>query len=139
MSPKKIKISRHRDREKALKILYQIDVGNIEPAEGLDLFADNFQVKPGLSEFCRKLVFGVRTNQKKIDGLISQHASNWKLERISYIDRNILRIAIFEMIYIADIPPKVSINEAIEFSKVYGVAESSSFINGILDSVLAIL
>lgn len=86
-----------------------------------------------------KISIWCKNQSKKIDSLISQHASNWKIERISYIDRNILRIAIFEMIYIADIPPKVSINEAIEFSKVYGVAESSSFINGILDSVLATL
>ncbi len=87
------------------------------------------------SDFTKKLVDGVRKNREMIDQEIEKHSLNWKLNRMSYIDRNILRIAIFEILYCDEIPLKVAINEAIEIAKTYGDKSSAPFINGILDQV----
>ena len=78
---------------------------------------------------------GVQENRATIDALIEQFSSNWKLSRMSCVDRNVLRIAVFELLFCADIPPKVSINEAIDVGKRFGTEESGAFINGILDSI----
>ena len=85
--------------------------------------------------FARELVDGVLSRQKEIDEKIESHSLNWRLHRMSAIDRNILRIAVFELLYLDDIPPKVSINEAIEIAKTYGDKNSPAFVNGILDQV----
>jgi len=87
------------------------------------------------SAFTKQLVDGVRKNSEKIDQEISQHSHNWKINRMSFIDRNILRIAIFELLFCDEIPLKVSINEAIEIAKTYGDKNSAPFINGILDQI----
>lgn len=86
-------------------------------------------------EYSRKLVGGVLERRAQIDAEIEKHSLNWKLSRMSFIDRNILRIAIYEMLFLAEIPPKVSINEAIEIAKIYGDRNSPAFVNGILDQV----
>ena len=90
------------------------------------------------SAFTKQLVNGVRKDQERIDQEIKKHSLNWKLNRMSYIDRNILRIAIFEILSCDDIPVKVSINEAIEIAKTYGDKNSAPFINGILDQVKSV-
>ena len=87
------------------------------------------------SAFTKQLIDGVRKNSERIDQEISQHSHNWKLNRMSFIDRNILRIAIFEILFCDEIPLKVSINEAIEIAKTYGDKNSAPFINGILDQI----
>ena len=87
------------------------------------------------SAFTKQLVDGVRKNSVNIDQEISRHSHNWKLNRMSFIDRNILRIAIFEILSCDEIPLKVSINEAIEIAKTYGDKNSAPFINGILDQI----
>jgi N utilization substance protein B len=85
--------------------------------------------------FFDRLVRGVQENRETIDTVIEQFSSNWKLSRMSCVDRNVLRIAVFELLFCADIPPKVSINEAIDVGKRFGTEESGAFINGILDSI----
>ena len=85
--------------------------------------------------FSTELVNGVLAHQDEIDNRIESHSLNWKLQRMSFIDRNILRIAVFELLYCEEIPPKVSINEAIEIAKTYGDRNSPAFVNGILDQV----
>ena len=87
------------------------------------------------SRFTEQLVDGVLNNLTQIDHKIEEHSHNWKLNRMSSIDRNILRIAIFELLSCDEIPPKVSINEAIEIAKIYGDINSPAFINGILDQI----
>ena len=87
------------------------------------------------STFTEQLVNGVLSNLQQLDHEIEERSHNWKLNRMSFIDRNILRIAIFEMLSCDEIPPKVSINEAIEIAKIYGDKNSAAFINGILDQV----
>lgn len=92
---------------------------------------------PGESHqpFFEHLVMGIIDNREHIDGAIERHSSNWKMRRMACVDRNILRIAVFELLYCADIPAKVSINEAIDIGKKFGSPESGAFINGILDSI----
>ena len=103
--------------------------------ESLDVFYGNFSPAKQAVPFFRKLVEGVRQFRQEIDATIERFSSNWKLHRMPHVDRNILRIAVFEMLYCEDIPIKVSINEAIDIGKKYGTHESGPFINGILDSL----
>ena len=86
-------------------------------------------------EFLRRLVLGVLEHCEELDRLIERYSENWRLDRIDVIDRNILRMALFELLYCEDIPPKVTINEAIDLGKRYGSEDSGSFINGILDRI----
>lgn len=137
--------SRHRARELALQILYRYDLsktstGTLPPAgkalvDDLDRHFEHFQTPLPLREFAAELVAGTLREQNTIDQTIEKHAANWKIGRMGFIDRNLIRMAIYEMSHFRDIPASVTINEAIELAKQFGTAESSSFINGILDSV----
>jgi transcription antitermination factor NusB len=89
-----------------------------------------------LEEFAQKLLTDVITHQKTIDEYIAKHADNWELDRMAIIDKNLMRIAIAEFLFMEDVPPKVTINEAIEISKKYSTDKSGKFINGILDATL---
>jgi len=96
---------------------------------------ENFSPEEGEDEFAKRIVLGVTEHRQEIDRLIEERSENWRLNRMTIIDRNILRIAIFELSYCDDIPPKVTLNEAIDLGKRYGSEESGSFINGILDRI----
>jgi N utilization substance protein B len=127
---------RRKARELALKILYKIDFTDYSYREALNIFYNNFNISNKLKDFVEILVKGVQENKDVIDKYIVKFSENWRIDRISDVDRNILRMAIFELLYLSDIPPKVTINEAIEISKIYGSDESFAFINGILDKFL---
>jgi N utilization substance protein B len=127
--------TRRQAREHALSILYQIDISRTSPEEALGLFWKLEPADDDVMGFARTLVRGVATHRHRIDGLISDASTNWKLPRMSYVDRNILRLATFEIIGLDEVPPMVSVNEAIELGKRYGTTDSGSFINGILDRV----
>jgi N utilization substance protein B len=86
-------------------------------------------------DFVRRLVHGVLEHRLELDGLIEQYSEHWRIDRIDMIDRTILRMALFELLYCEDIPPKVTLNEAIDLGKRFGSEDSGSFINGILDRV----
>lgn len=128
--------SRRRSREIALQVLYQMDMTGTDPGTAVASYYDSFDAPPAVREFFERLVFGVSTNRQEIDRLIISASQHWRLERMPVVDRNILRIAVYEMLHCADIPPKVSINEAIDLGKTYGSEESGAFINGVLDHVL---
>ena len=130
-----MKLRRHA-REFALQILYQIEVLNLDLKEGSNRFWENFNYIDSAKDFSTKLVKGVIENKKFIDTLIEKFSEHWRLDRINWVERNILRIAIFELLFMDDIPPKVSINEAIDIGKRYGTSDSGAFINGILDQIL---
>ena len=123
-------------REHALKILYQTDITRRSLEESVD---DYWQQEPNkdaeIMTYAKLLSEGVRKNLKAIDEKISEYATNWQLSRMAVIDRNILRMGLFELKYTSDIPPKVAINEAVELAKKYGDLESSKFVNGILDKI----
>lgn len=118
-----------------MQALFYLDMIRDESVESLDIFYANFSPSKQAIPFFRKLVEGVRQSKHLIDSTIERFSSNWKLHRMPHVDRNILRIAVFEMLYCEDIPIKVSINEAIDIGKKYGTHESGPFINGILDSL----
>jgi transcription antitermination factor NusB len=127
---------RTKAREAALKILYQMEIAHSDVRQACSDYwaenADEGQVK----DFAEQLVQGTKEHLAQIDALISKHAKNWQLKRMAVIDRNILRYATFELLFLKDIPPKVSINEAVDLAKKYGDAESGKFVNGILDQIL---
>jgi N utilization substance protein B len=126
---------RRRARELAMEALYRIEVAEESPQLVLeDLFSAN-PVDEETRDFAQSLVLETVQNQDQIDRLISETAKNWDLERIAIIDKNILRFAIAELLYFADIPMKVTIDEAIEIAKKYSTPDSSRFVNGILDKI----
>jgi len=127
-------------RESALKILYQKEVRSSAVDALFEQFWNNEELTEETKEtevrdFTRRLVFGIDRDLAKIDEKISQYATNWQLKRMAIIDRNILRLGVFELLFTSDIPPKVTINEAIELAKKYGDLESGKFVNGILDKI----
>jgi N utilization substance protein B len=122
-------------RELVLKFLYQVD---ITKDDWQQLIADFWQEKntdEKVKQFANTLIEGTLSNLEAIDKVIAQRAENWQLSRMAVVDRNILRLACFELIFMSDIPSKVSINEAINLAKKYGDVESGKFVNGILDKV----
>jgi N utilization substance protein B len=119
----------------ALQALFDMDMSSDLSEERFDGFCKNFTPSKKTLPFFTRLVKGVRQNIHKIDSLIEEGSENWKISRISGVDRNVMRIAVYELIFCPDIPSKVSINEAIDIGKRFGADESGAFINGILDSI----
>jgi N utilization substance protein B len=127
---------RRKSREVALQFLYQLDLhSEADPSRHGAEFWERHPVDPDTRAFADALVRGTKTNQAKIDQVLSQFAEHWDLERMSVVDRNILRLAAFELLWTGEVPPKVAINEAIEIAKKFGTKDSSRFINGVLDRV----
>jgi N utilization substance protein B len=130
---------RTRARELALQFLFQMDYQGEEFREELESFLDErLEGKTGAEEaraYAIRLVDGVRANTKRINQLIGDAARNWDLERMAGIDRNALRIGVYELIFNNDIPMRVAINEAIELAKRYSTEASGAFVNGILDRI----
>lgn len=126
---------RRRAREIALQVLYQLDISQGDPGEVLELYWENFRPSPKAREFCQKLIEGVRRSRGQIDPFIEENSENWSLKRMATVDRNILRLATFELLYCPEIPFKATLNEAIELAKRFGSDDSSAFINGILDKI----
>ena len=126
---------RRRSRELAMQVLFYMDMRQHHTMEMLDLFCLNFSPSKNVRSFFFKLIHGVLEKKNDIDHVIEKLSSNWKVSRMACVYRNVIRIAIYEMLCLKDIPPKVSINEAIDIGKKYGTEESGAFINGILDSI----
>ena len=127
--------TRRRARELAVKVLFTMEFSPGSPQEIFKLVCENFGVSESIQSFSEELVLGVFENKDKLDDMIGKSSRNWKLERMSRADRSILRMGAFEILYRPDIPPKVSIDEAVELGKKYGTEDSSGFINGILDNI----
>jgi N utilization substance protein B len=124
---------RTRGREIALQILYLLEQNPGIDAREIERFLERRLREPKLRDYSRALIAGVRAHQPEIDAMITRVAENWRLDRMAAIDRNILRLGAFEMLYDPEIPVKVAINEALELAKRYSTAQSSRFVNGILD------
>jgi len=128
---------RRKAREVALQFLYQLDQhGAEDPAPHGDEFWARHPVDRDTQTFADALVRGSKQQQARIDQLLAQYAEHWDLERMAVVDRNILRMAVYELLWAPDVPPKAVINEAIEIAKKFGTTESSRFINGVLDRIL---
>lgn len=129
-------MGRRLARECALQILFQYDFTKKRPdAESMEEFWAQKNVNPSIKKFAEELFFGTIDNLDYIDNLISSVALNWSLERMAFVDRNILRLATYELLYRRDIPPAVTINEALEIARKYSTEEAPQFINGILDRI----
>lgn len=126
---------RRRARELVLKVLFHIEFHGDEPDSAFQLICREFQASNNIQDFAKEIVLGIYKNRQKIDRVISEASKNWRLERMSIVDRNLLRISTYEILFRDDIPPKASINEAVELGKRYGQEDSGAFINGILDSI----
>jgi N utilization substance protein B len=126
---------RRKSRECALQVLFQLNVTKQEAIAALSQFQEHFSLNGESDEFLKRLVLGVLEHCQELDRLIEQYSENWRLDRINIIERNILRMALFELLYCEEIPPKVTINEAIDLGKRYGTGDSGGFINGILDRI----
>jgi N utilization substance protein B len=127
--------TRRKSRELALQALYQEELAGQATLLDFEEFCVHFQVSKKTKPYAVKLLEGVREKRDEINELISRHAENWRLERMSFIDRNILRLAVYELHYQDDVPTSVAINEAVEIAKRYSTDDSGPFINGILDSM----
>jgi len=128
--------SRRRAREVALQFLYQLDLqGEDDPVPHEQEFWARHALSGEAKTFAETLVRGTKASQAKIDQMIEQYTENWALERMAAVDRNILRVAVYEMLWTDEAPGKVVINEAIEIAKKFGTKESSRFVNGVLDRI----
>ena len=126
---------RTKGREYALQLLYQVDINRAEPANAIQEFWMYHHVPADVKEFADRLVRGTLQHVQTIDGLISGCANNWEIARMAVVDRNILRLGVYELLHASDVPPKVCLNEAVELAKRFGDEESSRFVNGILDTI----
>ena len=106
-----------------------------DPEEVFQIICENFDSPPPVQPFSKQLVLGVCEKIEDLDRLIIKSSKNWRLERMPRVDRNILRVGVYEILFREDIPPRVSIDEAVELAKKYGTEESGAFINGILDDI----
>jgi N utilization substance protein B len=127
--------ARREGREAAVQFLYQRDINGAATAESVQEFWDLRPAAKKVQEFGMALAEGVLANQSDIDERIRKYTANYDLHRIAAVDRNILRIAVYEMLFCKDVPPVVSINEAIEIAKRFGSEESGRFVNGVLDRI----
>lgn len=122
-------------REAAIQFLYCQELNPDDQPESLEDFWDVRPIRPEARAFAEKLIEGVQANAAEIDAILEEKLENYRIERLAAVDRNILRLAIHEILHREDIPGPVSINEAIEIAKRFGSTESSGFVNGLLDSV----
>ncbi|MBA2251084.1 MAG: transcription antitermination factor NusB [Nitrospirales bacterium] len=127
--------SRRQSRERALQILFQWDIHG-DTQHWLEDFWERNPPTEDVREFAERLVNGVMTNHKELDRLIGAHATNWTVSRMPVVDRNILRAALYELLWMPEVPAKVTVNEAIELAKQFADDETKKIVNGILDNII---
>lgn len=127
--------NRTKSREYGLQLLYQVELRGEERQQVLVEFWTEHEAPGEIRAYAKRLVEGTLKHQDTIDQLISSHAKNWDMKRMAIVDRNILRLGVYELMHEPDVPPNVSINEAIELAKRFGDSASPKFINGILDAI----
>jgi len=126
---------RRKSREIALQILYQLEMVDKDPEQAIEAMGGSEYISEEVRDFTLRLVKGALGKKEEMDEQIKAASRNWSISRMALIDKNILRMAIYELKYMCDVPYKVTINEAVELAKRYGGEGSSAFINGILDKV----
>ena len=131
---------RTKARERAVQALYQIDVAATDLDEALSRFWKSFEpVEREVMDLAEELVRGVARYRRELDDLIEGVSAHWRLDRMAKVDRNVLRLAAYELVHRPEVPVKVAINEAIELGKKYGSESSGAFINGVLDNIASSL
>jgi N utilization substance protein B len=132
--------SRRRSREAALQVLYSVDVKgrsggpSIDPEEAFERAAAHFELPEGARAFAKQLCSGVAERRDEIDGQLTSHSDHWRLERMAAVDRNVLRLAAYEILH-TETPPSIAIDEAVELARRFGAERSPAFVNGVLDSL----
>lgn len=129
---------RTRARELALQALYQLDIRGVEVLDDVGRFLSESEAEPEVRQFARLLIDGCWEYRARLDQTIGEVAENWEIRRMAVVDRNVLRLASYELLFLDDVPPKVSINEAIDLAKRYSTGDSGAFVNGILDRIRAL-
>jgi transcription antitermination protein NusB len=127
--------SRRKAREAAVQMLYQIDVCGIDAKAAVELFWRHLGVAAERDDFADQLVLGFGRVSDEIDTKIREVSRHWRLERMARVDRNIIRLGAYELMHVADIPRRVTLNEAVELAKRFGNEESPAFVNGVLDRI----
>lgn len=128
-------IFRTRAREQAFQILFFMDSSDVSFLEAQQLFEKHFETKELDQTFSRFLLEGVFDHKQEIDDVICKHLENWRMDRISKVDKNILRLGTFELMHSKDVPLNVTLDEAVELGKKYGDLKTGAFVNGILDKI----
>jgi N utilization substance protein B len=128
--------NRRKARELALNALFQGEMTATPAVENFPLLCENFEINKKAVPYGRELVYGITDKWEEINAKIAESAVNWRVSRMSVLDRNIIRLAAYEMMYKEEVPPRVAIDEAIELAKRYCAEDSPAFINGILDAIL---
>ena len=127
--------TRRHARELAMQALFSMDMNTDYSTRAVDEYCRSFPPNQRVYPYFHHLVIGVLEHKVHIDTVIERYANNWRIKRMACVDRNVLRLAVFELLYCADIPAKVAINEAIDIGKKFGTPETGSFINGIIDGI----
>lgn len=128
--------NRRKARELALNALFQGEMTETSAVENFPLLCENFEINKKAIPYGRELVYGITDKWEEINAKIAESAVNWRVSRMSVLDRNIIRLAAYELMYKEEVPPRVAIDEAIELAKRYCTEDSPAFINGILDAIL---
>lgn len=128
--------SRRKARELALQMLFQHDLSGNDPAQILSTFEDLRKVRPPIRDFAARLFEGTVAESQKLDDIIQAQSENWRMSRMAVVDRNIIRMSVWEFLHQDDTPKLVIIDEAIEIAKRFGTQKSSQFVNGVLDGIL---
>lgn len=130
---------RRRAREAAVQMLYQCEVGGVAPAEAQAAYRQIDELGPGLSAeaaaFAASLVEGTVANLARIDPLLEESAEHWRLSRMAVVDRLVLRLAVYQLLHLPDVPAPVVIDESVDLAALYGGPESGRFVNGVLDAI----
>jgi transcription antitermination factor NusB len=129
-------VRRRKARELALKMLYQMELNGDDAETALRRYCEIFPYQSDIVDYSRFLLVGITKQQQQLDQHIEKASEHWKLSRVTYVDKNVLRIGTYELLFSPDVPPKVAIDEAIELGKKFGGEDSKDFINGILDRIL---
>lgn len=127
--------TRRQGRECALQLLYQFELTKGAQVHIPETFWEEQEADQETRGFAEKLVQGVREQLEKIDAVVAEHSAHWKIHRMAAVDKNVLRLGVYELLFCEDIPARVTINEAVEIAKRFGTEESGAFVNGILDQV----
>ena len=127
--------SRRKAREDAVQMLYQIDLSGEDPQRAIELYTEHLAPGEEQSEFAAELVRGCSEHRDEIDAKLREVSRHWRLERMARVDRNILRLAAFELLWQPQIPRRVTLNEAVELAKRFGDEDSPAFVNGVLDKI----
>ncbi len=127
--------NRHKAREFTLQLLFALDFNPQKIEKTTEMFWNDLSVPSEVRSFSDELVNGVHSKRDKIDDILAKYSENWTIDRMTGVDRNILRMAIFELLYKPEIPKNVTINEAVEIGKKFGSDDSGAFVNGILDRI----